>query len=438
MSKAERRPPRLLGCRVDALVVAFKINVPAAMRDELGERQAIADEAGRAALGLRAGTVELKRSRMPESVAFRNGDLRGLYDPRAAAGWVLEVAVLAPFLMTHSILEAVTLTEQLAASIGTITESRLRRFDLCADFSGFYFRSDDARSRIVTTRAKTGIFIADPKDVDEPDDFELVHGVREYRDAPRRVTGITVAAGNPLMARVYLKTSELELAGREQKRELEHASWRRGGWDGSEDVVRVEFQHRGRFLDEIGLRDARAVSERADAVWQRDVRWFRIIDPGTATRRKRSALDPRWKVVTETVFAHHAEPIGRTRFRGDGAQPAQVRGVALSMLGARGRLTPASITDDGEAVSEVDLTAALTPEEQEARVLSYYEQLGREAGEAIASDELTRYGARGALLRALAQNDGTIARFSTNGEYMPGLRAGRAPHGSIRKSSDVG
>jgi hypothetical protein len=404
--------PRLLACRVDALVVAFKLDLDPAIRDELGERQAVADESGRAALRVGAASYELKRSRRQHVIGFRNAELRGVYDPIAQGGWVLEIVVLAVYLMSHTLEEALALAERVSLEFGTVREARLRRFDLCADFQSFGFRDDDAADRILTTRARFGSFVADTKDIDEAAGSLCKSDIREYRTATRTVTGIAVAAGNPLMARLYDKTAELRLSGREHKRALEHDAWRISGWDGLSSVTRVEFQHRGRVLDEMCLRDPRMLPTKLDEVWQRDTRWLRLIDPDSATRRKRCALDPRWQVVIATTFRHVAMPITRARLRGDGAQPAHVLGVVRSMLGARERLTWASVNDDGELVPESSFADGMPPAEQEAWLRRYYERLSHDSGRVIANDELSRYGARGALIRAVAQNDATIARFS--------------------------
>jgi hypothetical protein len=412
--------PRLLACRVDALVIAFKVQLAPGVRDELDERQAVADEAGRACLRVGASTYEVKRTRTQHLVSFRNAELRGAFDARASGGWVLEIIAHAAYLTTHTLDDAIALLERAAAEFGEVTEKRLRRFDLCADYVGFNFRDDDAPMRLLTTRAKSGrFFVSDSKDIDEAAG-QLCQPVREYRGPRRDVTGCTVAAGNPLMARLYDKTTELRLSGRERKRELEYGRWREHGWDERSAVVRVEFQHRGRVLPELNLRDVGDLKANLDAVWQHDVRWLRLIEPGTATRRTRCQLDPRWKAVTATVFEHTSEPIRRLRLQGEGAQPSHVCGAMNSMLGARGRLSLASVTHDGEVVTEAELADSLTSAEQEAWVARHYERLGLESGRIIANDELGRHGARGALVRAVARNDGTIARFSGSDDERGG------------------
>jgi hypothetical protein len=168
------------------------------------------------------------------------------------------------------------------------------------------------------------------------------------------VTGIVVAAGNPLMARVYAKDKELALPGREAKREIEHAIWRKGGWDGEQAVTRVEFQHRGVYLDETELRDPTALEGAIDAAWARDTAWLRLTARESATRATRRALDLRWVAVAGTTFFHESAPIQRTRLHRGGAKPEHVRGSLISRLAASGELGKLDYetSPDGEVLTE--------------------------------------------------------------------------------------
>ncbi|HXK20886.1 MAG TPA: hypothetical protein VNG33_23910, partial [Polyangiaceae bacterium] len=302
---------RALACRVDALVVAFKVAVEPAVNDELDERQSLADLAGAAEVKAGAARFAVKRSRSRDSFVLENADVRLVVDRRARGGWNVEVTVRAVYLATHSLADAIAMPRRLAASFGVVADARLRRFDLSGDFVGFELAPGDIE-RLQTTRSKAEQFAVQDKDVAEVG-TPLGRSLREYRDSGLRVTGFAVSSGNPMMARIYDKTVELRLPGREAKRDIEEARWRANGWDGVQTVVRVEFQHRGAFLDEIRLRDPQRLEGAIDAVWQRDVRWLTLIDVGSATRRCRCALDPRWEVVTGTIFSHVASPIARSR-----------------------------------------------------------------------------------------------------------------------------
>jgi len=130
--------------------------------------------------------------------------------------------VRATFLATHPISVSVALCMRIARGFGTIQEWRLRRFDIAIDYAGFALSRDDV-GRVLTTRAQIQSFRADCRDVDEVEG-ELAEPIREHCDSALRVTGITVAAGNPLMARVYAKDVELRHAGRERSVSLNTGS----------------------------------------------------------------------------------------------------------------------------------------------------------------------------------------------------------------------
>jgi hypothetical protein len=406
---------RVVGSRVDALVIAFKVELPASIRDELEERQAIADEAGVAELRLAGLAFAMKRSRRRDAIAFENDDVRCVYDARASGGWCLEVVTRAVFLATHPLVEAILLAERIAAGFGTLHRTRLRRFDVAADFSGFPLSSEDA-DRIVTTRARTDSFlITDSKDIDEVEGNLCRSNLREHRSANREVTGFTVAPGNPLSLRIYNKTVELSLPGRDQKRTIEHESWRRNGWDGASEVVRVEYQCRGTFLDDVELRNPHNLENNLDGVWQNVTRWARIVDPTSASRTCRCALDPRWQAVTGIVFRHVSAPVKRKRVRG-GATPEQGLGAVLSRLAATGQLPRIElVTPDGEvAPNESEFANAFNLETGGAFVREYFQNLYSSAADDTAANHLRQHGANSAVLRIVARNNAAIARFSSS------------------------
>ncbi len=257
-------------------------------------------------------------------------------------------------------------------------------------------------------------FRAEQKDFDEVGG-EVLEPLREHRNASLSVTGITVAAGNPLMARVYAKDIELRQAGREEKRAIEHRIWSEHGWDGVAPVTRVEFQCRGEFLDEIRLRDPRALGDNVDAAFQHCVRWLRLIEPGSSSRRTRSRLDPRWVVVTSTEFAHEADPIMRDRKHRGGALPSHVAGAVQSALAANRRLDCAQlVTPDGEVFeNESDFANALSPSDAEAWVRECCAEQFSRAADLCANDALTRHGPNGAVLALVSHARAVCARFSS-------------------------
>jgi hypothetical protein len=404
---------RNVGKRVDALVVAFKVGLLEAVADEIQERQSLADLCGAAELRLGSFRFALRRTRARSVVAFENADVRAVYDPLASGAYVLEIVARATFLATHALSESVALCEAIARTLGSIRDCRLRRFDIAADYAGFALSPNDVE-RVLTTRARIQAFLTDSKDFDEAAG-ELAAPVREHRDSVLRVTGITVAAGNPLMARVYAKDVELRHAGREEKREIEHRIWRDNDWDGDEPVTRVEFQCRGEFLDEIRLRNPYALEANLDAVFQRCVRWLRLVEPGTNSRRVRCDPDPRWTVVTSTVFLHEAKPIMRDRKHRGGARPAHVSGAVQSALAAIGQLRPPEfVTPIGEVFEDETLfSLALAPADAEAWVRRRHAEMFAEASVLCSNDALTRHGPQEAVRAVASRGLAVIARFSS-------------------------
>jgi hypothetical protein len=327
---------RLLARRVDAFVIAYRVELFPAFADELCERQSLADLGGGAELILSGGiALALGPSRRQDFFAFQNADVRGAVDLRAPGGWTLEVVLRATFLATHNLAEALAVAERVARGFGAPHERRMRRFDLAADFTGWPLRRDDAER--FSTRAGKSSFFVDRKDLDEAEALLVKPRIREFARNGVGVTGLAFASGNDLSARLYAKSFELGLPGREVKRAIEHDLWRAGGWRG-EDVTRLEFQHRGTFLDEIKLRDPADLSQRLDAIWAYDTtRFLRMRMPRTASRLERCEEDPRW-LAARCAFRHDVSPITRTRALRGGARAAQVVGATLSHSAAAGKL----------------------------------------------------------------------------------------------------
>lgn len=323
--------PVVLQSRVDALVLAYQVRVPSAVDDEIKERQSFSDLARVAELSLGDFRFAMKRNRSIDRFCFENHDCRCLYDCAAPNGWNLEVVPRATFLATHSLLESLALSKSVAQAMGAVWASRLRRTDLAADYMHFALCRLDA-DHFFTTRAKTDGFLVEPKDVDGLG----VADFSEHLDAKRQVTGVSIARGNPFSARVYNKRAELALPGREEKRAIEEARWRSGGWTGKEEVARVELQVRGEALDDLDLRNPDDLDGRLDSVWQYGVQWTRLVRP-IRRRLRECPLDPRWEPVVKTVFNHASEPATRSRVRG-GATAQQALGTAISRLGAIGHL----------------------------------------------------------------------------------------------------
>jgi hypothetical protein len=404
------------------LEVAWKVEVPASRLAELAERQAAADLAGVAELVLAGLSFRIRRGR-GGVIAFENADVRGDYNHRGSDEWTLLLKVRAAYLATHALEQAVALCRQVVAAFGAVRGERVRRFDLAADYSGFPLSRVDAE-RVVTRGRRRTAFLVDPKDVDGVRG-KRAETLRENTNARLDVTGITVGAGNCIMARIYDKRAQLALPGLEEKRAIEQARWQRAGWDGVSPVTRVEFQHRGEYLAEIGLRRPEledkvcaleALSDALDSVWQRDVTWLRLCDPESATRVERRKLDARWSAVVDTVFRHEAAPVNRTRSHRGGARTSHAVGALLSHHAARGRLERVEyMTDCGEFVAGPELPLRVDDaqllrwlrEAHGATVRGAADHVSREHVDAL----VAQFGPREAVRVWWERVNGTRARF---------------------------
>jgi hypothetical protein len=351
----------------------------------------------------------IKRSRRRDAIAFENADVRGAFDDRAPAGWKLELTFRATYLATHSLEKSIDLATSIASGFGNVAASRLRRFDLAVDVVGFPLSHNDNRS-FVTRRANVSSFAAEAKDFDDEGSTVVMH-----RNAAMKVTGFSIAKGNPLMARIYDKTEELTVMGSEEKQQIESVIWRSNGWNGVDQVTRVEFQHRGEYLDEIRLRDIDKLTCALDAVWQRDVQWLRLVDLTTATRRQRCKLDPRWQAVSNVVFRHAASPIPRHRIRG-GATPEHVLGATRSRLAASGQLRPIQLgtAKDGRALDEYAFAYQMSDGEARAWLRSQIDSTCASAARDIEQSLRTSADPRETVACFIAKHNSTVARFSSS------------------------
>jgi hypothetical protein len=425
--EGEETPPpnattRLVGHRVDALVIAFRLN-PDRLAMKLLERLDAAAE-GAVELMLGRFAFSLKTHKLSGCAQFENADVRGILNLKASGGWHLEIVVRAVFLATHPLEQALQLVCDVADAFGPVLAGpRLRRVDLAADFAGFALSERDAE-RFATLRANVNEYREEAKDTGEVPTAIDSPRLRVHRNSTARITGYSVSTGNPFSARIYDKIAELLLPNREEKRAIEHAQWERHGWNGNGPVTRVEFQIRGEALDTFGARDARELPSRLDELWQYATRkWLKIIDPESASRRHRCDLDPRWLAVQAVCFVHEASPAKRVRCRG-GAQPEQALGSSLSMLAARGLLKRIDTGCDkhGEVLDELGFVKRMSEAAAEEWAREQASELCGEAGRAAIEDLAAKRGWRNATLVLVTRINAAVARFSSIDDFAKDAR----------------
>lgn len=408
---------RLVGLRVDALVIAFALEADPNILEYLAANAEECRERGSAVLEFRDRGLafEVQKTQLTSRIVFSNLDVRCQWDENAAGGWNLTVTPCATYLATHSIRQTLALARRVAECIGPVTAERMRRVDLAADYQGFPL-CEMGQEALQTKRSRTVSFETEAKDVhDVPDLDGYGAPVRVFRAADSTITGYVVSPGNPIMARLYDKTIELKHPGREHKAELEHTIWRGNGWDGETQVTRVEFQLRGEVLDEMKLRNPAELEEKLDQVWQYCTRWLRCIDLQSATRRKRCDILPAWVIVRETKFRHTETPITRKRVRG-GATVENMFGTLISYLGRSGRLRQMFAGSVERFVDALDFEAVDV-------LKQVLEECFTEAAKGYVAEMLNKHGWREAALRAFGKVQATHARFFDSDKPEPYFEA---------------
>ena len=364
---------KVVGHRLDALTVAYRVAFPRELRDELVRASEVAKKHG--ASEFRFGEVlgAMKYSRADRAWLVTCPRFRVLFALNAPGavgdepGWTLEIVWSAHALAVMSVERARRASHRIARSCGVVFARRLRRIDLCADVAGWQVEHADVEHfvRRPHARADSHAFSAD--DVIRLEDDvagELEAGLSHERVVTHyrsHVTGFSFCPGRAMMARVYDKRCELKLK-RAEFRAAEEARWRAGGWDGEAPIARVEYQIRGEAARDFGLsdpdhatqdfrdehgrlrkaRDFGGFENVMDRVWRGALAWLRLTRESNAdeTRAARRQVDPRWDLLSRLSFIG-AENDGavhkRVRRRG-GASTEMTFGCVLSTLGQKDKL----------------------------------------------------------------------------------------------------
>jgi len=382
--------PRHIGHRIDALVVAYRVQLSEEARGELRRAAGVALRHGRSELRLlipgKTGSHDTDfcvcevRAQKGERLNFENADLRGVFLETLAMdepGWSLELVARAVYLACHSLDDVVQELRTWAAAFGRVFEERLRRVDLCADFERFPIAAPDGDAFVRPPRSTMTSWTEGRK----PD----AKWHKTYRMAGQIVTGHTICPANALMLRVYDKTQELRVHRDPVKEHVERVIWAEHGWTG-EQVTRIEFQIRGEAAKELLGRQVDRLRRELPALWRYcSERWVRLVVPDAATRLRRCPLDPRWQAVQAVDWGPKQDPSVRTRHRGM-ATALQAWGTMLTAMGQAEALTDEMTDQRGE----LRTTAARSDAHAQGAVSEIVRELLEGFGELAESALLTR------------------------------------------------
>ncbi|MGK3978579.1 hypothetical protein WMF38_43545 [Sorangium sp. So ce118] len=250
-----------------------------------------------------------------ERFAVERRGLRGKpFSVVGPSGWIFVgegdviVDLAVPFLASRPLAEAVNHADIIAAHFAAPSSEapvgRVRELDLCADIAGATFSEADREAFVGRLRR-----------------------MRDWRTDARRtrsgpmLTGLHIGDRRNLVFSLYNKTGQLGRKRATARADMERAGWIAHGWDEQGEIWRAEFRPRGCHLTSLDLGAPSTLPERLDSVWQRFTReTLRLVVLGTATRKERCEVDPRWTVVQKAVFTQSgACPAVRLRRAPSGA-----------------------------------------------------------------------------------------------------------------------
>ncbi len=178
--------------------------------------------------------------------------------------------------------------------------------DLCADITGWHPGVIDWQERFLS-RA-TG-------DNSYPDDG-LIDGPEKAVRRWKRLTGLIFGSySGRLACKIYDKTLEIK---QKSHKEWFYPLWEQYGWDGKEDVWRVEFHFTREFLRDLHIDNAYDLLDRFSEMWSYATGrigggedglpdgWLRLVTPTEDSNRSRWPVDASWEVI-QSAFIESEE-----------------------------------------------------------------------------------------------------------------------------------
>jgi hypothetical protein len=149
------------------------------------------------------------------------------------------------------------------------------------------------------------------------DQLNELEFVTKARSSSRHIvssqfSGFSFAAGSPTSARLYNKS--LEIVSKNHPRPDLELLWRQSGWDGNQDVWRLEFQLRRETLAAFELVSYPKTIESLQALWDYATqKWIRHTCPNSAdTTQSRWPTSPFWQAIQKAHWdLEDAAPLSR-------------------------------------------------------------------------------------------------------------------------------
>ncbi|MGJ8668957.1 MAG: hypothetical protein ACSHXK_05655 [Oceanococcus sp.] len=114
-----------------------------------------------------------------------------------------------------------------------------------------------------------------------------------------RCTGWSIGLKAPLSARLYDKTTEIELTNKLYMHDL----WLKAGWTGELPVYRLEFQFKRQVLQDLSVRFASDLLSSTGPLWRYAMDWLRLCVPTDSdTKRSRWPSHPAWEALSKVEW----------------------------------------------------------------------------------------------------------------------------------------
>ncbi len=231
---------------------------------------------GKEFMVLRAGSSRYKYILSNDDV-----QIRIFSDARAGSNFPeLRIKFNSSFLWRKAWKEAVLIVDKWLRSWVDVTEIKISRLDIMADFSGTLpALSNDMKEVVARCKKKK-----------EYGTFE------RYAEGTHR-NGYSFGAGQ-VLCRIYDKTKEIL---KSDKRWFEDI-WGKNGWIEDEKVTRVEFQCRRKFIREFQIETLNDMFLQVADIWRYLTReWLTIREVKEGIQRNRWPLTDFWKQAQESV-----------------------------------------------------------------------------------------------------------------------------------------
>jgi len=190
-----------------------------------------------------------------------------------------------------------------------VTKNKLSRIDTCVDSDEIRFVQNDVKNVVTRAKCKTEHFVNE----------EYIEGLV--------FSGLTVGRGNPLLARIYNKSLEINKSGKVWF----HQIWLEHDWDKNNEVWRVEFQIRRPALKELGITSCEDFLQKQNELWSYLTENWLSLRSRTDQNVTRMKVKRKWRLVQQAGMDYQPSPLIRKKIKEGNIQRLLDQAAGLMM-----------------------------------------------------------------------------------------------------------